>query len=144
MYFTLVFSSTTKKEKDIGDRAIWARISLLGDFPSHHFFHDSAYGILFFARDSRSLWTPKTFESFPDTIDVYKEEDPETILPTGEDWEQCPPEGLSSMSLNPEPSWPCLSPGTDSKKQETWHEICGGKISDIELLYSMDGNKKPT
>ncbi|KAL3530083.1 hypothetical protein ACH5RR_009405 [Cinchona calisaya] len=29
--------------------------------------------------------------------------------------------------------------GTDSEKEEAWHEIGGGKISDSELLDSMDG-----
>ncbi|KAI3666128.1 hypothetical protein L1987_89391 [Smallanthus sonchifolius] len=29
--------------------------------------------------------------------------------------------------------------GTDSEKEEAWHEIGGGRISDSELLDSMDG-----
>ncbi|KAK9177798.1 hypothetical protein WN943_026987 [Citrus x changshan-huyou] len=31
--------------------------------------------------------------------------------------------------------------GTDSEKEEAWHEIGGGKIADSELLDSMDGSK---
>ncbi|GJT11236.1 hypothetical protein Tco_0858278 [Tanacetum coccineum] len=31
--------------------------------------------------------------------------------------------------------------GTDSEKEEAWHEIGGGRISDSELLDSMDGGR---
>ncbi|CAN4117950.1 unnamed protein product [Withania somnifera] len=31
--------------------------------------------------------------------------------------------------------------GTDSEKEEAWHEIGGGEISDSELLDSMDGGR---
>ncbi|KAI3664357.1 hypothetical protein L1987_88162 [Smallanthus sonchifolius] len=36
----------------------------------------------------------------------------------------------------------CTSEGrTDSEKEEAWHEIGGGRISDSELLDSMDGGR---
>jgi hypothetical protein len=34
-----------------------------------------------------------------------------------------------------------LTLGTDSEKEEAWHEIGGGRISDSELLDSMDGGR---
>lgn len=34
-----------------------------------------------------------------------------------------------------------LTLGTDSEKEEAWHEIGGGIISDSELLDSMDGGR---
>ncbi|CAN4084832.1 unnamed protein product [Withania somnifera] len=35
----------------------------------------------------------------------------------------------------------CYQHGTDLEKEEAWHEISGGEISDNQLLDSMDGGR---
>ncbi|GKB42518.1 hypothetical protein Tco_0887460 [Tanacetum coccineum] len=56
--------------------------------------------------------------------------------------EQCKGERSCPLfSGNPPPHMSKELCGTDSEKEEAWHEIGGGRISDSELLDSMDGGR---
>ncbi|KAI3745789.1 hypothetical protein L6452_08198 [Arctium lappa] len=62
---------------------------------------------------------------------IKQDQEQSHTMPSGEtsdDCHECSPRGR-------------VQEGTDSEKEEAWHEIGGGRISDSELLDSMDGGR---
>ena len=68
------------KPLHVGARAIRARISLLGDSPSYHFFHDSAYGILFLQETLAVFGLQRLFNLF-----ILRSFSPYTSMVSGKD-----------------------------------------------------------